>query len=33
VLTAIVRPGDPMPGGGHLSTISQITGSQKHINN
>jgi hypothetical protein len=32
-LTAIVRPGDAMPGGGHLVTISQITGNQKHINN
>ena len=33
VLTAIVRPGDAMPGGGHLVTISQNIGNQKHINN
>jgi hypothetical protein len=33
VLSAIVRPGDAMPGGGHLFSISQITGNQKHINN
>jgi hypothetical protein len=33
VLSAIVRPGDAMPGGGHLVTISQITGNQKRINN
>jgi hypothetical protein len=32
-LSAIVRPGDAMPGGGHLVSISQITGNQKHINN
>jgi hypothetical protein len=33
VLSAIARPGDAMPGGGHLVSVSQITGSQHHINN
>jgi hypothetical protein len=31
--SAIAYPGESMPGGGHLVTISGITGSQKHINN
>ncbi len=29
----ISRPGDPMPGGGHLVTASTLGGSQIHINN
>jgi hypothetical protein len=33
VLTSIARPGDAMPGGGHLVTVSQIEGNQMHINN
>jgi hypothetical protein len=29
----IAVPGEAMPGGGHLATVSGITGSQQHINN
>jgi hypothetical protein len=29
----IARPGDPMPGGGHLVTASTLGGAQIHINN
>jgi hypothetical protein len=32
-VTAVARPGDAMPGGGHLVTVSQIAGNQLHINN
>jgi hypothetical protein len=31
--TPIAVPGEAMPGGGHLVTVSGITGSQQHINN
>jgi hypothetical protein len=30
---AIAVPGEAMPGGGHLATVSGIFGSQQHINN
>ena len=33
VITSIARPGDAMPGGGHVVTVSQIAGNQIHINN
>jgi hypothetical protein len=33
VITAIARPGDAMPGGGHLVSVSEIAGSQVRINN
>jgi hypothetical protein len=33
VVSAIARPGDAMPGGGHLVTVSQITGSQHWLDN
>jgi hypothetical protein len=33
VVTPVARPGDAMPGGGHLVSVSQIAGSQVHINN
>jgi hypothetical protein len=32
-ITAIARPGDLMPGGGHLVTASSLGGTQIHINN
>src|SRR5262249_6337823 len=32
VLTSIAHPGDAMPGGGHLVTVSLIFGNQEHIN-
>jgi hypothetical protein len=32
-VVSIARPGDLMPGGGHLTTASTITGNQIHINN
>jgi hypothetical protein len=33
VITPIARPGDPMPGGGHLVTASAVPGAQLHLNN
>jgi hypothetical protein len=30
---SIARPGDAMPGGGNLVTVSSINGSQAHVNN
>jgi hypothetical protein len=32
VLSAVARPGDAMPGGGHLVALSQIEGNQFYIN-
>jgi hypothetical protein len=32
-VTAVAVPGEAMPGGGHLATVSGIFGSQQHINN
>jgi hypothetical protein len=33
VVSAIARPGDAMPGGGHLVTAGLLAGSQNHLNN
>ena len=33
VITSVVRPGDAMPGGGHLVTVSFVGSHQESINN